>query len=550
MVRLFTVLLLFLLLIHTTASAQPSLSPTHPKYRTAKKVFDELIRAIGDGRTQPKLRLLPSNALSDMRVVWYASRQNAVVLEERAYDLCTTLQADSLAALAFLLGHELAHYYNNHKWTGDFSRGFADLEVGRTLKSLQGNRKKLIEIETEADYFGSLYSYIAGYGVADVVGPILGKIHADYGLDENLEGYPSLDERQIIAQRSQENLRRTIPIFEAGNHLLLIRRYEEAAHCFDFIARTFPSREILNNAGVAHALEAVSLFAPGQLPFAYPFELDAQTRLRHASKAQQYQYTEPREERRERFLLEAVEIFATAQRKDPAYAAAVVNLACVFDLLGRSQEAVQLATKALAIAHKNGDSVSTAHALIARGIALARTVPPQLKQARQDLTAAQHASQALAQFNLNALSLEKTVVANQATSTVSHTSPESIAGLQARDYDQTLNFPDTIARIPATDEDRPDFAIYNKRTQTWDSLVIDTGYSTISFLSTTPNHTEFSARGLRIGHPLPQLNAAYGPPDYLIVSRRGTFHVYTESRIIFHTDAHDTLRSWLIYCIE
>jgi hypothetical protein len=196
----------------------------------------------------------------------------------------TTLQADSLAALAFLLGH---------KWTGDFSRGFADLEVGRTLKSLQDNRKKLIEIETEADYFGSLYSYIVGYGVADVVGPILGKIYADYGLDENLEGYPSLDERQIIAQRSQENLRRTIPIFEAGNRLLLIRRYEEAAHCF-----------------------------------------------------------------------------------------------------------------------------------------------------------------------------------------------------------------------------------------------------------------EFSARGLRIGHPLPQLNAAYGPPDHLIASRRGTFHVYTESRIIFHTDAHDKLCSWLIYCIE
>ena len=100
---------------------------------------------------------------------------------------------------------------------------------------------------------------------------ILAQIYAEYQLGSNLPGYPPLAERQEIARRSAERLHQMASVFEAGNRLLLIKKYQETARCFDYIARTFPSREILNNAGLARALEAVGLFSAGQLRFAYPF---------------------------------------------------------------------------------------------------------------------------------------------------------------------------------------------------------------------------------------------------------------------------------------
>lgn len=35
-------------------------------------------------------------------------------LEEKAYDICISFGADSLNALAALLGHELVHYFEKH----------------------------------------------------------------------------------------------------------------------------------------------------------------------------------------------------------------------------------------------------------------------------------------------------------------------------------------------------------------------------------------------------------------------------------------------------
>jgi len=121
------VLSILLLRVPAAVPAPGYLSPVHPKYATARKVFDDLVRAIGDDRTRPDLRLLPQRETGRSRGVWFAPDQNLVTLEEQAYDLCVSLEADSLHALAFLLGHELAHCYKDHGWVHDFGSAFSDL---------------------------------------------------------------------------------------------------------------------------------------------------------------------------------------------------------------------------------------------------------------------------------------------------------------------------------------------------------------------------------------------------------------------------------------
>ena len=46
---------------------------------------------------------------------------------------------------------------------GDFGNRLADLSVGKQLQHLRHQKSKLVEIETEADYFGGIAGHIAGY---------------------------------------------------------------------------------------------------------------------------------------------------------------------------------------------------------------------------------------------------------------------------------------------------------------------------------------------------------------------------------------------------
>ena len=70
---------LLLGLCGTAASlqAQSFLSPDHPKLNVARQVFDELVDAVGDGRTPPQLHMLPSG-VSSRRQLRIRSRTQTV----------------------------------------------------------------------------------------------------------------------------------------------------------------------------------------------------------------------------------------------------------------------------------------------------------------------------------------------------------------------------------------------------------------------------------------------------------------------------------------
>ena len=144
--------LLALLVCHRAAGAQ-ALSDSHPKHITAQRVFDDLVRAIGDGRTAPKLRLVASGSGGALKVAWYSPKKNRLTIEEKAFDLAAAMGADSLNALAALIGHELAHFYKDHGWAGDFGNGFADLEVGQRVRTLEQTDEQIVKYESEARLF-------------------------------------------------------------------------------------------------------------------------------------------------------------------------------------------------------------------------------------------------------------------------------------------------------------------------------------------------------------------------------------------------------------
>ena len=539
----------------TPACSESPSDAARAKYETAKNVFDDLVHAIGDGRAKPRLRLIPTGGGGEMRAVWFDFAKNSVMIEERAYDALAAMGPGTVDALSFVLGHELAHYYKDHRWAGDFGNEVRDLVVGRTLRGLSGSKRKSIEVESQADYFGGFYGNSAGYATLDVAAEALERIYKEYGLDQEGGDHPSLADRRVILERSAEKLARLIPVFDAGNQLLLIGQYEEAGRCFDFVARTFQSREILNNAGVSLALEALLLFEPEKMPFVYPLELDTETRLGGRTKAAIiFGFGERGDERRQRFLQEARRSLELAAGRDPEYATARINLACVADMQGEHEEAELLARKASKIARERGDAVSQASALIARGIARARGDSPDRAAAEADFEQAKDGNLPLALINLTALNTGSRGSAGSGGGGVKGKQrirrPERVDGLEAREYDDTIDMPDAVIAIPAAGDDGVAITIYSRGGTGSRNLVIDTGYSTVSFRSSLDGPAGETSMGVRAGSTLNQLTAAYGRSSGLLASRRGTFHIYRDSQIVFRTDGADVVEGWMVYSVE
>src|SRR5207249_2535430 len=99
----------------------------------------------------------------------------------------------------------------------------------------------------------------------------------------------------------------------------------EAAACFGYIARIFPSREILNNAGIALAIASGAPDADR-----YPWLLDTQTRLRAFPPRRGL--GAPSEAERLEMLDSALRNLEDAARRDPEYFPAILNLSLVNDL--------------------------------------------------------------------------------------------------------------------------------------------------------------------------------------------------------------------------
>jgi len=303
----------------------------------AREVFHRITQASGVSG-QPPAFVIQSEAERKAnrlkrQIAWYDYSANTVGIDRKTLDLCSKF-ADPSSCIAVFLGHELAHFYKDHRWGGDFGSRFASTDLGVKIRALTST--EVLIYETQADDAGGIYSYLAGYDTLALSASVLNAVYAAYALPANLPGYPSLAERKQIAQKSAARLEALIPVFEAGTLLLGIGRYEDAARCFDHVAQTFPGGAELNNAGVAYILAAASLFPKEANAAAYPWTIDGESRLEPRTHPRSKgALTESPEHERKRLTDLAESRLAEALRRDPAYQPALVNLAFLEHLTGK-----------------------------------------------------------------------------------------------------------------------------------------------------------------------------------------------------------------------
>jgi tetratricopeptide (TPR) repeat protein len=298
------------------------------KYDVAKAVFDDLLRTRGDIRQQA-----PELVMNDGErfVAWMDPVNVQIGLEEKAYDICASLGADSLNALAALLAHELTHYYEKHDWSRNFVHNNQSLEAARQIQSIEEGVKQ----ETQADCLGGFLAFSAGYNVFNLMPGLLERLYKSYGLPEALPGYPSLSDRLEFAGNAMEELSDLLTVFEIAQYLSFLENFEEAAQYYRFILQSFQSREIYNNAGANLVLAALSQCTMSEMPFVLPIELDPDSRLHNLKGLQA-----DRLAKRKTMLDQALEQFDRAISMDPGYALAYLNKASAYALSGDWDDAV------------------------------------------------------------------------------------------------------------------------------------------------------------------------------------------------------------------
>ena len=265
-----------------------------------------------------------------VQVAGYYPDKNMIVVEAQAYQICQSMGKDSLNALAFLLGHELTHFYQHAHTKIGFVSNFLSYD-----KTPQSDT----HIEKEADIQGAFNAYLAGFTIQNNIAILLDKIYTAYQLQgKNLAGYPSFEERQHVATEVQQKVNDLIDVYETANYLSAMGQYDFSRLCYEHVLEVFQSREIYNNLGVLSALAAADLSSKNEDNLVFPYELDWTTRL--GKKKSRGTETIDAETKAQRVILlkRAQTCFETAVLLDKTYNIAKINKLCILAQLGKTEE--------------------------------------------------------------------------------------------------------------------------------------------------------------------------------------------------------------------
>ena len=245
----------------------------------------------------------------------YNPKLHRLSIDLELYDVCQTFGDKSMDALAFIIGHEMAHCYMEHPFFSEFNN--YDKSNGSKIASEKG-----------ADIYGLFNAYLAGYESFQLIPEVINKIYDTYNLKDHLKGYPSRQERLTTATEVQAQIEELIDIYEAANFLSAIGEYNLAAASYEYILSYYQGREIYNNLGVNYALEAIYYVDMDFHFYLYPLEIDWNSRIKMPKKSP-YEDFDMNLDYKYYNLWKAKTCFERAGKMDPSYITADINIMCV-----------------------------------------------------------------------------------------------------------------------------------------------------------------------------------------------------------------------------
>lgn len=537
----------------TAKSAERAVPPY--KYEVALRVFNALVQAKGNLSMQrPALLMTRSEAF----VAWMDPDRVAIGLEEKAYDICVSFGPDSLNALAAILAHELTHYYEKHDWKSPYRAASTQWQMASGASMADPRH------EAEADYLGIFLAFAAGFNPSGILPEFLTRVYQAYNLSANLEGYPSLEDRISLSRESTEKARNLVYIFETAGYLVALKKHAEAALYYQNILKEFQGREIYNNAGVNLLLDALTYFQDAELRFAYPVELDPETRIAAVEifgKFLKGQRCATRLEiaAREKLLNEAIRLFDQAAALDQDYAPTLLNKAVACELLGQHRQARFWAEEANLLAGALRQKQAEADALTLLGIIAANQGEKRSAlEYFQSAAAAGSEPAAINQKILNGETFEKGFTSRYFQHWVMaipdpHRITERIDGVDLNKFPAQLTL-DKLTEIH-NDPDRRLKAVWGIKKYDFSRLLATTYEEGISqpnpattlIHRTAADYPGQTEKGIRIGDLKTQIMEKYGDPERAIRLPEGELLIYYSADLIFRLDADGRVLGWGVF---
>jgi len=349
-------------------------------------IKQRLLKATG---FQGSPELTPTIKLQDSqkRGASYNSQTRTIEIDLVAYEICEGFYEHKEAALAFIIGHELGHFY--YKSLCGNGLGMVD-GAQRMQEYMLLSSEVERTTELRADYFGILAAHLAGYDALMVLDGLMGAFHDKYPFMAN--SYPDVDARKEVNNIFQRKCTELVRLYELATLLQVSRQFKKAANCYATIKKYFNCPEVLNNLAICRLQLALAFydqqafFAPTDVAsnwrLAYAFEIDPNFRLfgertrstpgSNIHSLQQQLITEVRA---------AQEGLNEAIRLNPTYASGILNKAwaSLLESLANSRyelitnkdlsvhpplldAALQLAEKAQKLAHEQQREVTAYNA--------------------------------------------------------------------------------------------------------------------------------------------------------------------------------------------
>ncbi|MCB9294848.1 MAG: hypothetical protein H6559_17250 [Lewinellaceae bacterium] len=507
-------------------------SPTAYKQEVAREVYGRLVEARGDNRFNPPTFELAGTINNGAKIIY---PENRIILEEKAYDVCTQFGADSTNALATLLAHELIHFYEKHGWTSKFSSSFAGLEIGNTIGKLS---TKIIN-ETQADYLGGFLAYSAGYDVFRKGDAFMAALYEKYGLEEHTEGYPSLSDRRAMARSSAARVGELANIFDAANLMAVTAQsaeeYQIAQALYEYILEDYQSRELYNNLGVLATYEALTYFNENEIKYRFPLQLELDFRSSRGSGFA---------EKREALLRKAANYFDYAIGLDAGYSPAYLNKACVLTLLedyGRARFYAGTEARGRAGA---ADAHTAGSVEVLLGIIAARE--GQAAEAEKHFSQAAALNNPLGEYNRKILKGEE--VGREEVLSFSFDQTEEVDGVDLINFTRRPRGEQKIALAlnPKLKlygfvlEESPD----NSQVMILESSLESSRRVLYLYHLTGKGYAGETGKGIRMGAGRKQVVTEYGEPAASLLSTNGEIMKY--GNILFFLGPDGAVRKWAV----
>ncbi|MEZ4827901.1 MAG: hypothetical protein R3C61_16690 [Bacteroidia bacterium] len=281
------------------------------------------------GEQPPNVSIRPINQFGKPAEYDYSTR--TIIIDPKAYDLCMTFSGNKDDALAFLLAHELVHFFQKSLFDYQ-SPGF--YAPTATLKSwAKSEREKRKRMESKADIWGAILCHMSGYKVDDILPKFIESIYDTFNLKEEDPLYDSKNERLAIAQRSKEEVEKTVHIFELANYLAVLQQYDKDTILYQYLIDDFKSAEFYNNLGLSYIMMALPKVPEPYRHCPYPLALDTDTRLEQLLKG--------RNNTPLFFLQKSLAALNEGIRLNPTYLPAYVNRASAFHLISSVDQAAK-----------------------------------------------------------------------------------------------------------------------------------------------------------------------------------------------------------------